>query len=523
MTESTVAIIGSGIAGASVAWQLTQMGHQVVVFEKGPEYPYPYRSQFRERVLYRYRNPAHRLPADLKSLTASGTYRHDINREREMWVGGSSTQWNAITLRMIPEDFHTRTSFGYGRDWPVTYAELEPYYCRGEAMLGVAGTDEDNHFAPYRSMPYPLPPFELGARDSIFAEQLRAHDIALHTTPQARTRRGYDERPACPNFGTCMVACPVGALYSPAHHLNRAVQTGRCQVLSNVSVRRIVMDGHGRARSLVYQKNHEDAEEEVAAEVVVVAAGAIESPRLLLLSADDRHPEGLGNEGGHVGRHLAFHHLWNGSIVYREPVLAGRIGPVTGQSHQFLSPPHRGPHGGVKVEFSANHLGRRENLRSATTASDALERLQRRSRRRGIFLHAESVPTPQKYVSLSRERDRFGDRFAHVHYESSDFDRETHAFSQRIYDRFAEATGGEKEYLAGVDDFISGAHHMGTCRMGTDASDSVVDSFARVHDTVNLFVVGSSSFVGTSGAMNPTLTLVALAIRTADYIASRLL
>jgi choline dehydrogenase-like flavoprotein len=526
MTESTVAIVGSGIVGTTVAYHLVNKGYDVEIFEKGPEYPYPHDQQFREKILYLYDNPSYSLPKDLQNLTRSGDYYGDLNHERVMVVGGSATVWQAITLRMLPEDFKTRTLYGYGEDWPLAYDDLEPYYGKAEALLGVSGTDADNPFAPRRSSPYPLPAFELSYDDAIFAERLRQHGIVLHTTPQARTRAAYEERPGCMNFGTCRV-CPIGARYSPNYHLLRAIETGRCRVHPNTSVRRLVVDRAGRARALVYRPNNEATEREHNAKIIIVAAGALESARLLLLSAGERHPDGLGNDGGHVGQHLTLHHLWSGYLHYKEPFHPGRFGGYTGQSHQFLDPPNRGKHGGVMIQFSSQFFSNSvmflnslpEALR---TGSEVGEFLNARRHRRLIVLQTESTPSPQKYVTRSEQRDRYGDPYAHVHYEATAFDHETYRFARELFDRFMAATGADEAKFASAEDFTSGQHHMGTCRMGHDARDSVVDQFGKIHGTPNLFVVGGSNFVSPS-AVNPTLTMVALAIRTAEYIVAQLL
>jgi choline dehydrogenase-like flavoprotein len=513
----SVAIVGSGVAAAAIAHVLVRDGFNVTIFEKGPEFPYPHGGQFHERINILYRNPAYELPPDLKTITLTGTYPADIDDERGMVVGGSATHWNAITLRMHPQDFRTRTLFGFGADWPISYDDLEPFYCRAEKFLGVSGTDVDNPYAPRRSNPYPLPPFALGRADRLFAAKLREKGIALHTTPQARTRLPYDGRPACANFGTCHI-CPIGARYSPNHHLMQAVASGLCTILPNMSVRRVILDSSGRARAIVYRHNDNGTEKEHAADVLIVAAGAIESARLLLLSTDERQPDGIGNEAGHVGRHLTFHHLWIGTMLYRQPVFAGSVGPVTGQTHHFCNPPTRGKHGAVKVEFSSHYVGAFPLPERPGSGVEILEALRKMPNGRGIILHAESALDRRKYVTLSEKRDRFGDPFAHVHYESSDFDRATYEFGRSIYDIFLGATQAESGTLSPVEHFDSGAHHMGTCRMGTGPADSVVDGYGRVYGISNLYLAGSSVFAGTSGAVNPTLTLVALALRTADHI-----
>lgn len=526
MTESTVAIVGSGIAGSLIAYLLADSGYDVEVFEKGPDYPYPHSPQFREQVRYLYDNPAYQVPPDLKNHTCSRGYRGDLEMERIMAVGGSCTKWEALTIRMIPEEFRRQSRYGYGEDWPISYEDLEPYYGRAETLLGVSGTDEDNPFAPPRSQPYPLPPFELSYDDRIMAARLRKDGITLHTTPQARTRRSYGDRLGCVNLAACTF-CPIGARYSPNYHLQRAAATGLCTVHAETSVRRIVMDRAGRARALVYQPNDAGTPQEHAAKIIIVAAGAIESARLLLLSKDARHPEGLANARGHVGRHLTFHSVWRGHLQYEEALYPGRFGGWTGQSAQFRNPPRPARHAGIKVEF-ASFLdipygnAQREKWRGVTRASDVMERLRPLVHRRQISLHCESVTSGRKYVTLSDRKDRFGDPFAHVQYELAPIDHETYQAARTIFDRFAAATRAREAHCPDVLAFDSGGHQMGTCRMGRDEKDSVVDSFGRVHDTPNLFVVGPSSFVGASGSANPTLTVAALALRTADHLLDRL-
>jgi choline dehydrogenase-like flavoprotein len=403
---------------------------------------------------------------------------------------------------MRPTDFKTKSKYGHGEDWPISYDELEPYYGRAETLIGVSGTDEDNPFAPPRTTPFPLPPFALSYDDNILRERLAKAGITIHTTPQARTRLAYDGRPGCMNFGVCPT-CPVGVRYSPTHHLNKALATGRCTLRTDTSVRRILLDSSGRARALVVRGNSAAKEEEHAAKVIIVAAGALESTRLLLLSE-------AGNAGGQVGRGLTFHHYHTGSLRYPEALFPGRLGPQTAQSQQFTDPETRGKHGGIKIDFHSWPAG-----------GNPWELMKRTH---PFGLHSESVPDAKKYVVLSEQKDRFGDPFAHLHYDSAPFDYATHEWGKSIFDKFAKATGAEEASVTqDPNEFSSGAHHMGTCRMGTDAKDSVVDVQCRVHGSPNLFVVGGAAFVGGSGAVHPTLTMAALAIRAADFMMRELI
>jgi choline dehydrogenase-like flavoprotein len=508
-------VIGSGIVGTTIATLLTQQGHHVDLFEKGPAYPYPHKEQFSSLFMFNHYDARYDSPSDLKSLVLSGDYKRNLNDERHFLVGGTANFWWGICLRMAPDAFKTKSTYGYGADWPLTYDDLEPYYSKAEWYLGVAGSEHDNPFAPWRSKPYPQPPFALGYDDLILADRLRANGIVLHTTPQARTRVPFDGRPACANFGSCTM-CPLGARYSPGHHLTRALETGRCTLHPNTAVRRIVVES-GIARSLVYQSNGDPKEHEHAADVIVVASGTIETARLLLLS-------GIDNE--HIGKNLVFHHLFWGGLTYKENLYVGRIGPSTGESHQFLYPKDRKQSGGVKIQFNSYPAWDATTGAPSTdgpwkTSGEAVSRLETALRTRAIFAHAESVASDRKYVALSAKKDRFGDRFAAVHYELNDFDHETYKLARTTIERFAKATDATNIFLDGVEDYDGGHHHMGTCRMGTDARDSVVDSLGRVHGVSNLLVSGGSTFAGAS-PVNPTLTMVALAFRTSEYLNSKL-
>ena len=160
-------------------------------------------------------------------------------------------------------------------------------------------------------------------------------------------------------------------------------------------------------------------------------------------------------------------------------------------------------------------------MRPTRTPPEVVELFRQMRHLRWIVLQGESAPSARKFVELSTTPDRFGDPFAHVHYEASDFDRETYAFSRRLFEKFANATAARDAELDPVEQYDSAAHHIGTCRMGRDARDSVVDEFGRIHGLRNLFVIGGANLPGI-GAVQPTLTMVALALRSARYIAEQI-
>lgn len=516
MNSNNIAIVGSGIVGALMAHKLTQRGHEVHLFEKGNDYPYPHRPQFTEQFHYLYDNPEWRLPQDLQAHTKSGYYQPDLENERRMRAGGSATAWAAITLRMRPQDFKLRTRFDFEADWPIDYDDLEPYYCEAERLIGVSGTDDDNPWAPPRSQPYPMPAFELGHEDLRFADQMNSVGIHVHTTPQARTRLPYGDREVCANFGACGF-CPTGARYSPNYHLHKAIQTGRCHLHLNASVRRILADRNG-ARGLIWRDNDSAVDQEHPARAIVIACGTFESARLLLLSKNELFPDGLGNAGGQVGRNLTFHHCWGGGMYFDQPHYTGRFGGYTGQSCQFLDPETRGRHGGLKIECSPvddwSYVVAAEGWPWGT---QAVRSFQRKLTIRAFVMHCESTTSPEKYVKLSDQLDRFGDPLVHVHYLPGEFDIATHHYAESIFKQMVQGARPRSWRFVKVHAYGSASHHMGVCRMGRSPGDSVVDAWGRIHGLDNCYVIGGSNFVGSS-ALNPTLTIAALALRSTDRL-----
>ncbi len=523
MSGRSIAIVGAGVVAAAFADTFTRAGHDVVIFERGPDLPYPHQPQFEDSVMGVEDSQRFRAHHELRKVTQSGDYVRDLTAERVMGVGGSATQWAGLTMRMRPDDFKLRTRFGFSADWPITYEELEPWYCEAESFLGVSGTDDDNPFAPRRSKPYPLPSFPLTPDDHRLVALLGKGGIHMHSTPQARTRLDFDGRPACMNFGVCEV-CPIGSRYSPNHHLQRAVATGRCRILPDTSVRRIVLDAQGRARALVVRGNRDAAEREHAADLVIVAAGAFDSARLLLMSRDGARPDGIGNRGGQVGANLVFHHVWSGHMHWKEPMFAGTVGWWTGQSQQFCEPKERGRIGGIKIELPSNiwqsHV---KEAGEEPTAADVMRRMEVVRRCRRVAIHAESSTSPDKRLTLSTTyRDLFGDPVPHVQYSLDEFDRRSFEWGVQIFERVAKTTGAREWFFREMIDFATFAHHMGTTRMGTNERDSVTDGMGRVHGVQGVWTLGLGSFVGAGGAVNPTLTAVALALRAAAALREEL-
>jgi choline dehydrogenase-like flavoprotein len=372
----------------------------------------------------------------------------------------------------------------------------------------------------------------------------------MTATPQARTSRLYDGRPACQNFGLCH-KCPIGARYSPNHHLQLAISTGRCALAVDTSVRRIVPKRSGEGATLVYRPNGEKQDREHHARVVIVAAHTIETVRLLLLSRSSAHPEGLGNSGGALGRRFSCHHLWRAVIASKQRLFPERFGGWSAHVLQFCNPPSRGGHGGIKVElpdlaydpWSLRLELERTKLRAANqleAISPELKRLAatpapRRGRDvvklrdeffnrwRLVMFHSEARALDRNIISLSQQRDRHGDPFAKVFYDGRcEFTEQTYAFARRIRDRLLKTLDVEEVFMVPASNYINGSHHLGGCEMGDDPDDSVVDQHGRIHGCPSCYVFGTAVFRGCSGAVNPTLTLIAMVLRNVALISERL-
>lgn len=522
-----VAIVGGGITGITLAYHLVKAGHVVDLFENGPPTPYPHMPQFEAEQLYanKFAGPISfppDLPTGIKGIRQIGDYQRAIDEERVMCVGGQATRWFGITPRLQRESFRPKTLHGFGADWPLSYEDLEPYYCLAESHMAISGSNDDNPFAAPRSKPYPLPPFELSYQDLILAEKLRAAGILTHTTPQARVRHDFDGRPQCQNYGACET-CPVGARYSPNHHLQLIEDSGLLRVHTNSLVRRVIVE-NGRAVGILYHPEHGPAGQEHRADIVIVAAGAIESARLLLLSkAGGIHSDGVGNASGQVGRNFGMHHVFWGEMTFDDPVMPGRAGPPTLLSHQFTEPEGRREHGGMSIEIFDGYPYRSIDIigaKPALNGKSALTALRPVLNKRTLTLNAETIPGPDKYIDLSGPHDRFGDPFAAMTYKLNDFDHATYQQAGKIAERIATAVGATA-WMPPIGQFWSGHHHLGTCRMGQDMRDSVVDSFGAVHETPGLYICGGSTFT-TVTPLQPTLTMVALAIRSARRITEEL-
>jgi choline dehydrogenase-like flavoprotein len=388
-------------------------------------------------------------------------------------------------------------------DWPITYADLEPYYTKVEWEIGVSGLANASPFDPPRSKPYPMPPLPVKSSGVIFERAARKLGWHPFPAPMAILSQARAGRSACINCGFCLsFGCEVGAKSSSlATAIRMAERTGRCEIRPNSYVHRIETDANGRATGAVYFDEKRNTHLQKAKAVIVCANGA-ETPRLLLLSANKQFPNGLANSSGIVGKYLM---LNSGGVVigqFEHPLNDYKGFAVSRVMHDFyeLDPQKVGFYGGggldARFDFTPINFNR------------TME----------IFCHGTSLPLENNSFSLDPDlKDAWGLPALRLTYTDHPDDLKLGNWMFARAHEIFDAAGAQKKWSFPVREQQFAVHLLGTCRMGKDPKTSVINSDHRTHDVKNLFLCDGSSLV-TSGRGQPTMTIEALAFRAADRI-----
>jgi len=534
--SADVCIIGSGPAGAILAASLAERGHDVVILEGGPWFDREERIERMEMGLRPEYSSADvwEMGGDRDAYTWSGHCDHDLNDHRIKAVGGTSLHWGGVTPRLHPEDFEMNSRHGVARDWPISYADLEPYYLEAENQLGVSGAPYQ--FAGPRSGPYPLPAFPPSYSDGLVSEAAERLGVEFHPVPRAMNSRAYDGRSACQGYGTCQVVCPSGAKYDASVHVEKALDRG-ARLVDRAPVDRLALGGSDRVAEAVYTDT-DGRERRQRARYFVVACGAVESARLLMLSENNEYPTGLANRSGALGRNLMLHPAIRVVGKLDEPTRQNLIGFSTSMSEQFYDV-DSGPEGSTILKLS-NTAGRGpvraalgETSHTSTLIDGDFDTLvegdrwgdqfateyREESSLVELMAWAEQLPDPDNRVSLDRTTtDDSGDPVPDVTWHYDDRSRETLEAAERICRSILDELGADRVAMGDTPaDPLLLSHRMGTTRMGTDPDRSVVGPQLQAHGLSNLYVSSSGVFV-TAGAANPTLTIAALTLRLADHL-----
>jgi choline dehydrogenase-like flavoprotein len=531
--EVDFVVIGSGAAGGIVAKELSENGFRVVVLEQGP---YLTEKDFIHDEIKVLNQDLLTNHPDLQPNTFRKTPDEKAKHQRAVaygrLVGGTSTHFTANFWRFHEIDFHERSKVGDVpgaalADWPITYADLEPYYTKVEWEIGVSGQANASPFDPPRSKPYPMPPLPVKSGGVIFERAARKLGWNPFPAPMAILSQPRPGRSACINCGFCLgFACEVGAKSSSlATAIRMAEKTGRCEIRPNSYVHRIELDANGRATGAVYFDEKRNVQRQKAKAVVVCANGA-ETPRLLLLSANKQFPNGLANSSGMVGKHLMFNSGALSVGVFEHPLNDYKGFAVSRILHDFyeLDPDKVGFHGGggldarfdmTPINFALGGLPP-GSPRWGKGFKDVLS--HNFTRTVEILCHGTSLPVENNSFSLDPDlKDAWGLPALRMTYKDHPDDVKLSNWLNARAAELLQAAGAQKQwsYPAGEQEFS--VHLLGTCRMGNDPKTSVINSDHQTHDVKNLFLCDGSSLV-TSGRGQPTMTIEALAFRAGDRI-----
>jgi glucose dehydrogenase len=542
-----VIVVGAGIAGAMVAYKLAQVGVRVLILEAGNRNPsravlvgaYAKASIKDPHSPYvqpetDLKAPSPDSPTDYYEQPADAKTPYKSTYERR--TGGSTWHWLGHTPRMLSADFRMKTEYGGGPgfppgfvDWPITYADLEPWYCQAESEMGVAGSDEEwkNIFNSPRSQPFPMSMIWPSYSDSWIAARINDQEFEgvryrVRSTPSARNSKLYDGRPPCAGNSICVPLCPIGAKYDGSVHVAKAKAAG-ADLWEQCVVMKLDKDADGSVHTVHY-KTYEGDEKTVTAEIVVLAAHAVETPKLLLLSQ-------LANSSDQVGRNLMDHLSKSTFGFASEPLFPFRGPPSTSGIESFRDGQFRKESAGFRISLNNDGWSRKsapyaeiidavmnKKLIGAALQSAVFDRVTRQVR---LSCSVEVAPDANNRVELSTMKDALQIPRPKITYAPPEYSYRGLAMANRAMGDIFQKIRATEVDLGDPRAYDGAGHIMGTCRMGIDPNSSVVDPQGRAHDHKNLFIVGSSVFP-TVGSPNPTLTIAALALRAAQDIGKQL-
>lgn len=509
--DSVVVIIGSGAGGGTLANELCQKGVKVVVLEAG--------KRLTREDFVNDEWTAFQQQAWLDKRTTSGSWRVAKDFPNlPAWicktVGGTTVHWAGASLRFQEHEFRIKSAYGdipgtTVIDWPLTLKELEPYYAKAEDKLGVTRTNGipglpgNNNFKV------------------MYWGATRIGYKGVHTGRMAINSRPRADRDSCWQMGFCFQGCKSGAKWSALYtEIPKAEATDRLDLRPESMALRIEHDQSGKATGVLYA-DAGGAQHMQKARAVCVAGNSIETPRLLLNSHSSKFPEGLANSSGQVGKNYMRHMTGSVYAIFDRPVHMYRGTTMAGIiDDEARNDPKRGFVGGYHMEtlslgvpFMAAFLDPGAWGRGFTQHLDMYDHMA------GMWLVGEDMPRDTNRITLHpTEKDKWGLPIPNVHYDdhANDAAMRNHAFKQgsAVY----EAAGAIRSIE--VPPYPS-THNLGTCRMSARPQDGVCNKWGQTHDIKNVFISDGSQFT-TGAAENPTLTIVTLAIRQADYIADQM-
>ena len=523
-----VLIIGAGASGAAVAWSLADTGMRLVCMEQGDWMnPATYPSNFQDWEVHggetSSASPNHRNRAADYPINDSESPIAIVNFNA---VGGSTILYSAHFPRFHPSDFRVRTLDGVADDWPIDYFQLEPFFAQNDRNMGVSGLTGDPAIPEHQP---PLPPIPMGKMGETIARGF--NKLGWHWWPSdsAIITEPYQGRGQCLNLGPCNTGCAQGAKSSVDIAYWPVAQRMGVEVRPNCRVNQVTVDENDMATGDEYWDGNGILQHQ-RAEVVIMACNGVGTPRLLLHSQSARFPNGLANRSGLVGKNLMLHPWGHAAGIFPEP-LDSHVGPqgCCLLSQEFYeTDTSRGFVRGYNLQITRGSppvATARNGVASGTIPWGAAhhdEFEKRYGRSISIGVCAEDLPEEHNRVVLDDERcDSNGIPAPKIIYRTSENSLNMLAHGTARAAEALHAAGAIEVHETNYPIRYAGWHLLGTARMGSDPEQSVVNEWGRSHDVRNLFIVDGSVFV-TSGGVNPTTTIQAVALYIADAMKQRL-
>jgi choline dehydrogenase-like flavoprotein len=532
-----VIIIGSGASGGMVAWNLTRQGLNVLMLDAGARF---LRSSFwshvkpwewDDRIDRGLRPPAFYLDNKEQPYETPADAPFDLIR---VWGrGGKTNVWGRVSLRYGDVDFEGPARDGWEIPWPIRYKDIAPYYDRVEQLIGVCGGDEDLDVLP--GSRFHLPPPAPRCGEQLLTRAAKSIGIQFVRGRRAVLTRPHNGRAACHYCGVCGRGCDIGAFFNSSDYLlEPALSTGRLTIIDNAVVARILANDGGSASGVQYFDRHTRQERRLNARTVVVAASCIDSTRILLNSKSSRFPNGIGNSNDVIGRYLCeqvrFHMYGflpelkgtpalNDDGISGEHVYMPRFNHRDGRKRDYLR--------GFGSQFWG--IGAQSNASFAKFLPGFGLDFKKAVKQRypalvAMHPYGEVLPRRENRVTVEgTPLDQFGIPVARIEYRTGENERKMIA---EMYDTAESVLRAAKAEIVpfqrgSVDVSGSAIHEHGTCRMGDDPARSALNGLCQSHEVPNLFVVDGAAFP-TATEKNPTLTILALAWRASDYLATEM-
>jgi len=544
-------IVGSGASGGWVAKELTERGMQVLMLEAGPpriptrdftEHVWPYQLKFRgfgdqaallekqpvQRLCYACDETSHQFFVNDHELPYTFPLDKPFMWIRGRQLGGKTFCWARESYRYSDYEFRAASRDGYDEDWPFSYKDLEPYYDKVESFIGVRGSREGLEQMPDGKF---LPPMRLSC-GSALAKQVIEKTFGWRVMPDrvANLTVPHRGRPACHYCDQCQRGCYTASYFnSPSVTLPAAWRTGRLALVSDAVVSHVVINNDGKASGVHYIERITHEHREAFAKVVVLAASTLESTRILLNSTSHRFPSGVGNSNGVLGHYLMDHFTLEGAGGFMPSLKSSTRQPV-GTPCGFLIPKYVNTASHKNKNFLRGYRfdgdGSQELYKHAFSIPGFGAEWRRKVREEipyyfGMMAQGECLPRYENYVELDRDKkDAWGIPVLRI---VASYGENEHAMALAMrQDVLAVLDALKLENPTPPKEALSvfgkNIHECGTARMGTDPKKSVLNGFNQVHDVKNVFVTDGAAFVN-QGCYEPTLTIMAVSARAADYIA----